>query len=145
MRLSRRGFGLGVAASLAPGALAAQPAANLDRQLTAFLDAAFEQELGMDPEALTRLGRKTANDRLADRSDAAAARKLAWRRQSVAQMKRRFDPARLSEDARTSFDMWALELEREETSYRWRSHGYVFDRNGPHTGYPNFMINAHAA
>ena len=143
MRLSRRDFGLGVAAlGLVPLAARAQ-GSDLDRQLTAFLDAEFEKELQMDPERLTRLGRKEQYDRLTDRSDAAAQRELAWRRASVAEMKRRFDPAKLSEDARTSFEMWALELDRAETQVRWRGHGYIFDRNGPHTGLPNFMINQH--
>lgn len=143
MRLSRRDFGLGAAAALVPVSLAAQPAAGLDAQLTAYLDQAFEQELAMDPERLTRLGRKTQNDRLTDRSEAALARRLAWRRESVAGMKRRFDPAKLGEDARTSFEMWSLELDRAEEAHRWRGHNYVFDRNGPHTGLPNFIINAH--
>jgi uncharacterized protein (DUF885 family) len=143
MKLSRRDLGFGVAAAaLAPVSLSAQPA-PLDQQLTAYLDQAFEQELAMDPERLTRLGRKTDNDKLTDRSDAAAAKRLAWRKQSVAEMKRRFDPAKLGEDARTSYDMWALELGRAEEADRWRGHAYVFDRGGPHTGLPNFLINTH--
>lgn len=144
MRLSRRDLGLGAAAAFAPSWLAAQPAASdLDRQLTAYLDEAFEQELAMDPERLTRLGRKTQSDQLTDRSDAAFAQRLAWRRRSVAEMKRRFDPAKLGDAARTSFDMWVLELARAEEADRWRSHAYVFDRGGPHTGLPNFLINTH--
>lgn len=143
MKLSRRDLGLGVAAAaLAPVSLAAQPA-SLDQQLTAYLDQAFEQELAMDPERLTRLGRKTFNDQLTDRSDAAAAKRLAWRKQSVAEMKRKFDPAKLGEDARTSYDMWALELGRAEEADRWRGHDYIFARGGPHTGLPNFLINTH--
>lgn len=143
MRLSRRNFGLGVAAvSLAPAA-AAQAGGDLDRRLIAYLDAAFEEELVMEPEELTRLGRKTLIDKLADRSEAGMARKLAWRRRSVAAMKRQFDPGTLGEDARTSFEMWALELERAEEAHRWRGHVYIFDRGGLHTGLPNFMINAH--
>jgi uncharacterized protein (DUF885 family) len=58
-------------------------------------------------------------------------------------MKAKFDPAKLGEDARTSYDMWALELERAEAAHKWRGHVYVFARNGPHTGLPNFLINAH--
>ncbi|WP_269716385.1 DUF885 domain-containing protein [Caulobacter sp. NIBR2454] len=143
MRLSRRDFGFGAAAAALTPALAAAQSADLDKQLTAFLDAAFEQDLAMDPERLTRLGRKTANDQLTDRSDAAMARRLAWRKQNVAEMKRRFDPNALGEDARTSFEMWELELSRAEESNRWRGHSYVFDRGGPHTSFPNFMINTH--
>jgi uncharacterized protein (DUF885 family) len=147
MGLSRRDFGFAVsAAALAPALATAQTAqttSGLDAQLTAYLDQAFEQELAMDPERLTRLGRKTDNDKLTDRGDAAMAKRLAWRKQSVAEMKRRFDPAKLGPDARTSYDMWALELGRAEEADRWRGHGYVFDRGGPHTGLPNFLINTH--
>ncbi len=145
MALSRRGFGFGVAAAaLAPVAVKAQAAqSDLDKQLTAYLDAAFEQDLSQDPERLTRLGRKTLNDQLSDRSDAAAAKRLAWRKQSVAEMKRRFDPRKLGDDARTSFEMWELELTRAEEANRWRGHSYVFGRGGPHANLPNFLINAH--
>jgi uncharacterized protein (DUF885 family) len=140
MRLSRRDFGLGLA-----GAAVASSAhgASLDTDLTAYLDAQFEDELQMNPERLTRLGRKEQYGKLADRSDAAAERAIAWRRRSVAGMKAKFDPAKLGEDARTSYDMWALELERAEAAHKWRGHTYVFARGGPHTGLPNFLINQH--
>ena len=143
MRLSRRDFGLGIAGATLAASARAAPAGDLDAALTAYLDAAFEQELALDPERLTRLGRKTANDRLTDRSEAGLAAQLDWRRKNVAEMKRRFDPAKLGEDARTSYDIWVLALARAEEAYRWRGHGYVFDRNGPHTDLPNFMINTH--
>ncbi len=114
-----------------------------DAELTAFLDAAFEAELQQDPESLTQLGRKDKQDQLTDPSDAAAAARLEWRRRSVAEMRQRFDRSALGENARVSYDLWALELERGETYTRWRSHSYVFDRGGPHTGLPNFLINQH--
>lgn len=147
MRLSRRQFGQGFIAGLAaataltPVAAAAQ--SDLDRQLTAYLDGEFEAELAMDPMRLTGQGRKEQYDRLTDRSDAAELKRLEWRRRSVAEMKRRFDPAKLSDDARVSFDMWVLELARAEEAYRWRGHRYIFDRGGYHTRLPNFMINQH--
>lgn len=146
MTLSRRAFALGTTAlAMAAPALpvSAWASSDLDQQLTAFLDAAFEEELAMNPEWLTRLGRKTQYDRLTDRSDEAAEKRLAWRRANVAEMKRRFDPAKLGVDARTSFEIWALELERAEESHRWREHDYVFGRGGPHAGLPGFLINAH--
>jgi len=141
MRLSRRAFALGTTALAF--AAPARAASDLDRQLTAFLDKAFEEELAMDPEWLSQLGRKTLNNRLTDRSEAAHRRRLDWRRASVAEMRRRFDPARLGEDARTSYEMWLLELDRAEEAWRWRDHGYTFTRGGPHTSLPNFMINMH--
>jgi len=136
---------LALATSLvaAPTARAATKGGTSDVALTAFLDAAFEAEIALDPEQLTQLGRKEQQDRFTDPSDAAAAGRLAWRRDNVAAMKRRFKRAALGEDARVSYDMWVLELERAEASTKWRGHNYIFDRNGPHTGLPNFMINQH--
>ncbi|MBL8556653.1 MAG: DUF885 domain-containing protein, partial [Phenylobacterium sp.] len=75
--------------------------------------------------------------------DAGVEARLKRRRESVAAMKKAFDPKTLGEDARTSFEMWALELERAESDRRWAGHGYVFDRNGAHTRLPNFLINFH--
>lgn len=145
MRLSRREFSLALATSVlvAPSARAAVKGGAGDTALTAFLDAAFEAELALDPEQLTSLGRKEQQDRFTDPSDAASLARLAWRRANVADMKKRFDRAALGEDARVSYDMWALELERAELATKWRSHDYIFDRNGPHTGLPNFLINQH--
>ena len=147
MRLSRRDFGLGLAgtSALAPLAAAAQgkPASGDSEALTAFLDAQFEEELLMNPERLTALGRREFYDQLQDRTEAADDKALAWRRKSVAQMKAKFDPATLSEDARVSYEIWALELSRAEKETAWRRHLYLFDRNGAHTRLPNFMINLH--
>jgi uncharacterized protein (DUF885 family) len=97
----------------------------------------------MSPERLTSLGRKERYGELEDRSEAGGDKALAWRRQSVATMKSRFTPATLSEDARTSYDIWALELVRNEKEQAWRRHRYLFARGGEHTGLPNFLINAH--
>ena len=145
MRLSRRGFGAGLAgaAALSGGLARAQASGDQSAALNAYLDAQFEEELRMSPERLTRLGRKERYGELSDRSDAAAEAALAWRRRSVAGMKTRFDPARLSEEARTSYDIWILELARAEDQRPFRRHRYIFDRNGPHTSLPNFLINAH--
>ncbi|WP_293679027.1 DUF885 family protein [uncultured Phenylobacterium sp.] len=143
--IDRRSFlaTTGAATVVAAAPAFAQADADQSRALTAFLDAEYEKEVMMDPEELTSQGRKDRYDELTDRSEAAADKVLAWRRDSVARMKARFDPAKLSEDARTSYDMWALELERSQLSSRWRRHRYIFTRGGAHTGLPNFLINFH--
>lgn len=132
-----------LAQAAAPAAASAKAVADQSRALTEWLDAQYEQELLQDPEDLTMQGRKELQDRLTDRSEEHLDRMLAWRRASVAEMKRRFDPARLDEEARTSFEVWALELERAEASSKWRRHRYIFARGGAHTGLPNFLINFH--
>ena len=112
-------------------------------RLTAYLDAEYEKELAMSPESLTGLGRKEMYDQLDDRSEAADDRKLEWRRKSVADMKAMFDPALLDDTTKTSYDIWAQELERDERHHAFRRHEYVFGFGGDHTGLPQFLINFH--
>jgi uncharacterized protein (DUF885 family) len=99
---------------------AVAPANAEDARLTAFLDGEFAQEVKMRPTLATRLGIKENQDKLDDNSDAAALRVLEWRRASVAKMKAQFDRAKLSPDAQANYDIWALELERAERSYKFR-------------------------
>jgi uncharacterized protein (DUF885 family) len=151
MRISK--FLLLAAASLtAPTALAfAQTAPAVapvnaeDARLTAFLDGEFAQEVKMRPTLATRLGIKENQDKLDDNSDAAALRLLEWRRASVAKMKAQFDRAKLSPDAQANYDIWALELERAERSYKFRRfqppfYSFLYSA---HAQLPNFMINTH--
>jgi len=129
----------------APVVAAPVAASAEDARLTAFLDAAFADELRQRPQLATRLGSKEGQDRWDDNSDAAQLRRLEWRRASVARMKAAFDPARLSPDARANYDIWALELDRAETAYRYRRYtppfyGYLYSA---HAGLPNFLISTH--
>lgn len=120
----------------------ASPAAETAR-LTSYLDAEYEKELAMSPESLTGQGRKEQYDRLDDRSEAAEERLFEWRRASVAGMKASFDYDRLDDAGKTSFDIWAQELERAERGRAFRNHGYIFVLGGPHVGLPQFLINFH--
>jgi uncharacterized protein (DUF885 family) len=117
---------------------AAEPA-----RLTAYLDAEYEEELAMSPEDLTALGRKEQYDALDDRSEAGDERRLEWRRKSVADMKASFNYEQLDDAGRTSFDIWAQELDRAEKRRAFRHHFYVFSRGGAHTGLPQFLISFH--
>jgi uncharacterized protein (DUF885 family) len=121
----------------------AEQLAKNDAALTAYLDAEYEKELLDSPEEMTSQGRKDRYGELDDRSEAAAEKRLAWRRQSVADMKAKFDPNALGEDARLSYDIWDLELKRNEERAKWRRHRYVFSRGSDPTGLPQFLINFH--
>ncbi|MBI1339822.1 DUF885 family protein [bacterium] len=136
--LAACGQGLNIVQQLTPEEVAAESA-----RLTAYLDAAFEEELQRSPQWLTRNGRKEQYDKLDDPSEAAEDADLEWRRASVEEMKRTFDPARLDAEARTSFEVWELSLARAEEAQRWRRHRYIFARGGAHASLPNFMINFH--
>ncbi len=137
---------IALAAACSPAAPAGPTAADIaaeSQKLTAYLNAEFEEELAMNPMMLTSMGRKELYDQLGDFSEADADRQLAWRRESVAGMKAQVDPAKLDDDAQTSWEIWELELARAETRRQWQRHDYIFGFGGPHTGIPNFLITYH--
>jgi uncharacterized protein (DUF885 family) len=150
----RRPYWLAAAAALAlPAPLIAAAdaqaptvaSATEDSRLYAFLDAEFAEELRGRPQLATQLGMKEGMDRLDDISEAAALRRLEWRRASVARMKAGFDRPKLSPQARTNYDIWALELERAELSYRFRRYTPAFYSflYSVHSRLPDFLINTH--
>ena len=123
----------------------AATAASEDTRLYAFLDQEFAEELRQRPQLATQLGLKEGQDRLDDIDEAAALRRLEWRRASVARMKSQFDRSKLSASARTNYDIWALELDRAELSYRYRQYSpalYSFLYSA-HSRLPDFLINTH--
>lgn len=126
-----------------PAAPSAEAIAKNSADLVAYLDAEYEEELQSSPQEMTSQGRKERYGELDDRSEAALIKDLEWRRESVADMKAKFTPEALSEDARLSYEIWELELARAEKSAEFRRHRYIFGRNGAHTGLVNFIINQH--
>jgi uncharacterized protein (DUF885 family) len=146
MRLLFAAGVMAIAAACSPAAPAgptAEEIAQASKDLTAYLDAEYEESLQMSPMQLTMQGRKDQNDKLDDMSEAARDRNLAWLRESVTEMKAKFDPARLDEESRTSFDMWALQLEQADKADPFRRHGYTFIRDSVPVFLPAFMINFH--
>ena len=127
----------------APAAPTAEDIAKTSAELTAWFDAEYEEELQMSPIGLTFQGRKDQYDKLDDFSEAAIDKKLAWRRASVAEMKEKFDPAKLDEDSRTSFDIWNLSLGMEEKAAKFRRSPYVFVKDGPHVFLPQLLMQFH--
>jgi uncharacterized protein (DUF885 family) len=123
--------------------LAAEQVAEESRKLTAYLNAEYEEELREDPMQLTQMGRKELYGELGDFTDAAALKRLEWRRGSVAGMKASIDPAKLDDDAKISWAIWENELDLAELRSKWRRNAYVFGFSGPHTGLPNFLITYH--
>lgn len=132
--------------ALAP-AVAAQPAeASQDAALTMFLDAEFEQWIALQPQLATRLGRKQGGDQWNDIGDEAAKAQLAWRKDSVARMKAKFDRAKLSPEAQVNYDIWELEAERAEMQEANRVYRPPFYSRlySAHSQLPDFLINTHS-
>jgi uncharacterized protein (DUF885 family) len=124
----------------APAAPTAEEIAKASADINAWFDAEYEEELQMSPIALTFQGRKDQYDKLDDFSEAAIDRDLEWRRASVAEMKEKFVPENLNEEARTSYDLWSLELEMTEKAAKFRRSPYIFVKDGPHVFLPQFVM-----
>ncbi|MEP3225079.1 MAG: DUF885 domain-containing protein [Parasphingorhabdus sp.] len=104
----------------------------------------FEEQLAFSPIRQTLLGRRTAYDQIDDYSVEAADRQLDWMRKATAEMKRDFDYAKLTADAKISWDMWLFRLEQAEAGVAFRPNGYVLHQfNGQQSFFPTFLINQH--
>lgn len=115
-----------------------------DARLNAFLDAAFDAQASLRPQLLTSLGSKEQYDRLDDFTDEGRQRRLALAESQLAEMRERFDPARLGPAGRLSFRLFETEVERDRDAFRWRWHGFPATNNGsPMGNLPVFLINNH--
>jgi uncharacterized protein (DUF885 family) len=108
-----------------------------------WLDGQFAQYLDFSPLAKTRLGDKSDYDKLDDVSDDMDDKRLAWRRTSVAEMRRQFNREALTTQGQLSWDLWEYLLARSEQWVPFRHHGYVFGRFGEQTSLVESMINYH--
>jgi uncharacterized protein (DUF885 family) len=113
-------------------------------RLNAWLDARYEEQLEFSPIEQTTLGRKSDYDRIDEMSEAAQKQELAWRRQTVDDLRSAFDYALLTPDAKLSYDLWVYDFERAAAAEPFRRREYVFTQmDGPHTALPQFLINSH--
>jgi uncharacterized protein (DUF885 family) len=138
-------------ATASPAALAQTASAPVavsanaeDARLNGFLDAAYDARAALSPQQLTSLGIKRDYGKLDDHTKAADDRALALIRGQVAQMKRDFDPAKLSAQARLSYELFVRAGARAEDAARWRDHQFTFTALGsPTSDIPVFLINNH--
>jgi uncharacterized protein (DUF885 family) len=136
--------GIAIAQQAAPAPAPAAAAESEDARLTRFLDAAFDEQTATNPQLLTQLGSKDLYDRLNDYTDAYRERQLALGERQLAEMRRQFDPARLSPQGRLSFRLFEKEVEDDRAAFRWRWHGFPATNNGsPMGNLPVFLINNH--
>lgn len=113
-------------------------------RLNAWFEEKFEQEIAFSPIQQTFLGRKTNNDKIDDFSVAAQNAQLAWKRETVAEMKANFDREKLTDDAKTSYDIWEHQLKTAEAANVFRTNGYVFNQmSATHAFFPQLLIAFH--
>lgn len=79
-----------------------------------------------------------------DFSEAAQIAQNEANKAALADMRKRFDPARLNPQNRLSFRLFEKQIERSIAAFRFRGNGYVFDQmNGAQSQLPAFLINIH--
>ena len=69
---------------------------------------------------------------------------LAWLKGTVDELKSSFDYDKLSNEAKTSYDVWVYQYEQAKRNAEFRQYDYVFDQmRGAHTFMPQFLLNFH--
>ncbi len=123
-------------------AASAQAATDETTRINAWFEKKFEEQLAFSPIQQTFLGRKS--DAIDDMSLAAQDRILAWRRASVAELRRTFDRAKLTPEAQTSYDVWLYQLEQAEAAVPFRTNRYLFEQmTAIHAFFPQLLIAFH--
>ncbi len=124
-------------------AVAVDPAAETAR-LTQWLDERYEEQLQFSPMMLSYLGRKELYDQIDDLSEAAEARRLAWRAKTVEELKKDFDYDNLTAEGKTSYDLWVYQYEQAVAAEPFGRHHYIFEQmGGSQSELPNFLLNFH--
>lgn len=135
---------LAAAPAQQPVAPAAATAEAEDARLNAFLDAAYDASTALSPEQTTALGGKANYDRLDDYTGATAEKRLQMAEATLAEMKRRFDPAKLGPQGRLSYRLYEFQVANQRRQHGWRDHSFPVSTNGSPAGdIPVFLLNQH--
>lgn len=113
-------------------------------RLNAWFDVKYEEQLQQSPIQLTFLGRKERYGEIDDLTRAAEKRQLEWMSATVDELKSKFDYEQLSDEAKTSYDVWMFQYERAKDAAEFPHMDYVFDQmRGAHTFLPQILMNFH--
>ncbi len=116
-----------------------------EQRINEFFEIVFEREISLSPIRQSSLGRKT--DQLGqwdDFSDAFAAERVNRTKEDYARLKSDFDYEALSDDARLSYDLFALNAERAIRNFEFNRNHYVVDQfNGQLSGLITVLQNNH--
>ena len=113
-------------------------------RINEWFEARFEEELAFSPIWQSVLGRKTDYGKIDDLSREAELEQLEWRRKTVSEMKANFDRSKLSDEAKTSYDIWEYQLKEQEASHHFIDNEYIFHQmQGAHAFLPQVLIAFH--
>ena len=122
---------------------AADEPADPNAAANAFFERALDERLQTDPALATSMGLRIGYDRWADPSEEGDAARRALAEKQLAELRTTIDPATLDDSTRLSHQIFQTTEERRIARYRWRNHGYRFDKDGQHASVPAFLINTH--
>lgn len=145
MMLSRR-QALLTASAAALTACATAPAAEGDQTaaFNAFLDAEFEKALDRSPELATSTGDRRKYGEWDDQTAAFERESAQLFSASAAEMRRRFRPEQLSEDAKLSFRLYEKSAHDGQEDLRWTDYQYRFNQMfGAQSSGVAFLISQH--
>ena len=118
------------------------PHTNLS--LNQWFDVRYEEELQFSPVQLSFLGRKERNNELGSFSYAAFTEQLAWKKQTVEELRQLYDYASLTPAEQISYDIWVYQYEQAASSAEYFYSGLSFDQmSGIQSFIPTFLINFH--
>ncbi|MFT5502043.1 MAG: hypothetical protein ACI88G_002184 [Woeseiaceae bacterium] len=116
-----------------------------DQRINNFFEAVFEREISLSPIRQSSLGRKT--DQLGkwdDFSDLATSQRVERIRADYERLESDFDIEALGDDARLSYDLFALNAERAIRNFEFDRNHYVVDQfNGQLSGLLTVLQNNH--
>ncbi|MGM0481164.1 MAG: DUF885 domain-containing protein [Pseudomonadota bacterium] len=113
-------------------------------RLNAWFDKKYQQQLQQSPMQMTFLGMKQRYDEMDDMSIQAEQQRLQWMADSVDELKNTFAYEQLTDEAKTSYDVWIYQYQQQKRSAQFRKYDYVFDQmRGAHTFMPQFLLNFH--
>ena len=122
----------------------AQSEQSETQRLNAWFEEKYQQQLQQSPMQMTFLGRKDRYGEIDDMSIEAEQEQLAWLKGTVDELKASFDYDKLSDEAKTSYDVWVYQYEQAKRNAEFRQYDYVFDQmRGAHTFMPQFLLNFH--
>ncbi|MDQ7018023.1 MAG: DUF885 domain-containing protein [Robiginitomaculum sp.] len=117
--------------------------AETDR-LNAWFEDKYEENLAFSPIRQTFLGRDTNQDKIDDFSAKAQDAQLAWRRQTMRDLHNNFDYDKLTDEAKTSYDIWVYQSKAAEAAAKFRTNHYVFEQMGAiQSFFPQLLIAFH--
>ncbi len=136
---------------VSPVAVAAQTAATTaeagtqNAELAKFFDEYDAKQLALSPTSKTYRGIRDGDyGKWTDDSEAAQLQRYQLGQDALAEMKRRFDPAKLSGQSKLSYRLFEYNMQRNARGWPYRHYNYSFDQmNGAQSEYPAFLINIH--